>query len=76
MFVGYYSLYHEHDVYRMLNMENEKIINSHNIIWLDEVYKDCIARKVENHFNDDDDVESKIQLINENQDTLKGGTDL
>jgi hypothetical protein len=65
MFVGY-SLYHAHDVYRMINMDIQKIVNLHDIIWLKEVHNDWIARKVENHFNDDDDIESKIHAVDEN----------
>ena len=45
MCVGY-SVHHTHDVYRMLNMDTEMIINSRDIIWLIEVHKDWIARKV------------------------------
>jgi hypothetical protein len=45
MFVAY-SVHHAHDVYRMLNIETEMIINSQDIIWLNEMHKDLIGRKV------------------------------
>jgi hypothetical protein len=67
MFVGY-SLHHAQDVYRMLNIETEMIINSRNIIWLNEMHRDWIRRKVKNQLIDDDEdtdiMESKIQLFN------------
>jgi hypothetical protein len=39
MFVGY-SAHHAHDVYRMLNFETEMIINSRDIIWLNQVHEE------------------------------------
>jgi hypothetical protein len=44
MFVGY-SAHHAHGVYRMLNFETEMIINSHDIIWLDQLHKEWILKK-------------------------------
>jgi hypothetical protein len=52
MFVGY-SVHHAHDVYRMLNIETEMTINSRDIIWLNEMHKDWIGRKVKNQLIDD-----------------------
>jgi hypothetical protein len=63
MFVGY-SVHH---AYRMLNIETQMIINSRNIIWLNEMHKYWIGRKVKNQLIDDDEdadvMESKIQLL-------------
>jgi hypothetical protein len=50
----------------MLNIETEMIIDSRDIIWLNEMHKDWIGRKLV----DDEDagvMESKIQLFNEGQ---------
>jgi hypothetical protein len=44
MFVGY-SVYHANDVYRMLNLDNKSIIQSRNIIWLNEADNDWIEKK-------------------------------
>ena len=70
MFVGY-SVHHAHDVYRMLNIESEIIINSRDIIWLKEMHKDWIGRKAKNQLVDDDEdtdiMESKNQLFKEGQ---------
>ena len=79
MFVGY-SVYHAHDVYRMLNLKTEMIINSRDIIWLNEMHKDWIGRKMKTqsiHKDDDDDVmESRVQSVTDNQDDLQGDTNL
>jgi hypothetical protein len=45
MFVGY-SVHHAHDVYRMLNIETEMIINSQDIIWLNEMPKIGLEEKL------------------------------
>ena len=76
MFVGY-SKHHANDVFRMINMDTEMIINSFEIICLNEVYKDWMARKVKHQFNnnDDDAIESEIQLVNKNQDASQGVRD-
>jgi hypothetical protein len=68
MFVGYSAL-HAHDVYRILNLETEMIINSRNIIWLNQVHKEWILNKPNNQPNHDDNdgVEVMIQSVNTNQ---------
>ena len=65
MFVGY-SAHHAHDVYRMLNLETEMIINSRDIIWLNQVHKEWILNKPNNqpNYDDDDGVEVMIQSVN------------
>jgi hypothetical protein len=77
MFVGY-SVHHAHDVYRMLNIETEMIINSCNIIWLNEMHKDWIGRNVKNQLIDDgedaDVMESKIQLFDDGQEVSQAVT--
>jgi hypothetical protein len=45
MFVGY-SVHHANDVYRMLNLDNKRIIHSRDIILLNESYHDWIERKL------------------------------
>jgi hypothetical protein len=65
MFVGY-SVHHANDVYRMLNLDTKMIIQSRDIIWLNEAYHDWIDREVsqkkEIDDEDDDVIEnSKIQ---------------
>jgi hypothetical protein len=68
MFVGY-SSHHAHDVYRMLNFETETIINSRDIIWLNQIHKEWILQKPNNqpNYDDDDDVELVIQSVNKDQ---------
>jgi hypothetical protein len=44
MFVGY-SVHHTNDAYRMLNLDTKSIIQSRNIIWLNEEYHDWMERK-------------------------------
>jgi hypothetical protein len=68
MFVGY-SVHHANDIYRMLNLYTKSIIQSRNIIWLNETYHDCIERKIsqkEEVDDEDNDViaNSKIQWVN------------
>jgi hypothetical protein len=79
MFVGY-SVYHAHDVYRMLNLKTEMIINLRDIIWLNEMHKDWIGRKMNTqsiHKDDDNDVmESRVQSVTDNQDDLQGDINL
>jgi ClpP class serine protease len=65
MFIGY-SVHHANDVYRMLNLDIKTIIQSRNIIWMNEAYHDWIDRKVlqkKETDDEDDDViaNSKIQ---------------
>jgi hypothetical protein len=77
MFVGY-SVHHAHDAYRMLNIETEMIINSRDIIWLNEMHKDLIGRKVKNQLIDDEEdtdiMKSKLQLLNEGQEVSQAVT--
>jgi hypothetical protein len=53
MFVGY-SVNHAHDVYRM-HIATEMIINSRDIIWLNQMHKDWILKETNNQLNYDDD---------------------
>jgi hypothetical protein len=69
MFIGY-SINHAHDVYRMLNIETKKIINSRDIIWMNKVYKDWKDQKYKkkSEVDDEDDaVEPKFQAANKTQ---------
>jgi hypothetical protein len=58
MFVGY-SVYHAHDVYCMLNLETDHVINSRDIQWLKLYHKDWINKSnqletiASNHDNND-----------------------
>jgi hypothetical protein len=75
MFVGY-SVHHANDDYRMLNLDTKSIIQSRNIIWLNELYHDWIARKVtqKKEIDDEDDdviANSKIQEVHIVQDKLR-----
>jgi hypothetical protein len=56
MFVGY-SVHHEYDVHRMLNLDTKRIIHSRDIIWLNEAYNDWIEEKVsqKKEIDDEDD---------------------
>jgi hypothetical protein len=79
MFVGY-SVYHENDVYRMLNLDTKSIIHSRDIIWLNEGYHDWIDRKVsqKKEIDDEDDdiiTNSKIQEVSIVQDKLSSVQD-
>jgi hypothetical protein len=74
MFVGY-SVHHVNDFYRMLNLDTKNIIQSRNIILLNEAYHDWIDRKVlhkKETDDEDDDViaNSKIQEVKDGQDKL------
>jgi hypothetical protein len=74
IFVGY-SVHHANDVYRMLNLDTKRIIQSHDIIWLNEAYHDWIDTKVSQKKetdDEDDDViaNSKIQGVKDDQDNL------
>jgi hypothetical protein len=73
MCVGY-SVHHAHDVYRTLNLETEMITHLRDIMWLNEVHQEWIARKVMHQFvdNDDDVMESTILLVNKGQDAFQG----
>jgi hypothetical protein len=79
MFVGY-SVHHANDVYRMLNLDLKRIIQSRDIIWLNEAYHDWIERKVSQKKetdDEDDDVvaNSKIQEVKDGQDKLSSVQD-
>jgi hypothetical protein len=67
MFVGY-SVHHANDVHRMLNLDTKRIIQSRDIIWLNEAYHDWTDRKIsqkkETYDEDDDAIaNSKIQEV-------------
>jgi hypothetical protein len=69
IFMGY-SINHVHDVYRMLNIETKKIINSRDIIWMNTFYKNWKDQKDKKKSvveDDDDAVEPKIQAANKTQ---------
>jgi hypothetical protein len=74
-----YSVHHANDVYRMLNHDAKSIIQSHNMICLNEVYHDWIEKKViQKILNDDNDnfvANRKIQEVNIVQDKLKSSQD-
>jgi hypothetical protein len=40
-----YSVHHANDDYRMLNLDTKSIIQSRDIIWLNEAYHDWIEKK-------------------------------
>jgi Reverse transcriptase (RNA-dependent DNA polymerase) len=56
MFVGY-SIHHANDVYRMLNLETDYIINLRDIKWIKMYHKDWIRQKdqVPHYLSDDED---------------------
>jgi hypothetical protein len=63
-----YSVNHTNDVYSMLNLDTKSIIQSRDIIWLNEAYHDWIERKVlqKKEIDDEDDdviVNSKDQEL-------------
>jgi hypothetical protein len=71
MFVGY-SVHHANDAYRILNLDTKCIIQSRDIIWLNEAYDDWIDEKVlqKKEIDDEDDdviANSKIQEIKDGQ---------
>jgi hypothetical protein len=73
MFMGY-SINHAHDVYRMLNIKTNKIINSRDIVWMNKVYKDWKDQKDKKKSevdNEDDADEPKIQEANKTQRRFK-----
>jgi hypothetical protein len=72
MFMGY-SVNHAHDVYRMLNMETKYVINSQDIIWLNQMHNDWNAKKVKTYDEDDGDnaIEPKINEINNVQEEVQ-----
>jgi hypothetical protein len=75
IFVGY-SVNHTSVVYRMLNLSTKSIIQSCEIIWLNEAYHDLIERKVsQNKENDDVISNSKIHENNVIQDKLRSAQD-
>ena len=56
IFVGY-TENHSKDVYRMLNLETNAIINSRDIIWLKKMHKDWIKNKLMTIVEEEDVVE-------------------
>jgi hypothetical protein len=65
IFMGY-SVNHAHDVYTNLNMDTKKVINSQDIVWMNQVYKDWRVHEEKKSDQDDEDdaVEPKIQAAN------------
>jgi DNA-binding phage protein len=79
MFVGY-SVHHANDVHRMLKINTKSILQSCDIIWLNEAYDEWIDRKVlqKKKIDDEDDdfiANSKIQEVNDSQDKLSSVQD-
>jgi hypothetical protein len=72
MFMGY-PVNHAHDVYRLLNMETKYVINSRDIIWLNQMNNDWNAKKVKTYVEDDegDAIEPKINVINNVQEEVQ-----
>jgi hypothetical protein len=56
MFDGYTG-HHSRDVYRMLNLTTNSIINSHDIIWLNKTYREWKKNKTTNSTAGDDTIE-------------------
>jgi hypothetical protein len=46
---------HSNDVYRMLNLDSKRIINSRDIIWLERNFKTWSKLKISTKTLDDDD---------------------
>jgi hypothetical protein len=79
MFVGY-SVHHANDDCRILNLDNKRIIQSRDIIWLNEAYHHWIDRKVlqkKKTYDEDDHfiANSKIQEVKDCQDKLRSVQD-
>jgi hypothetical protein len=57
----------------MLNMDTKKIINSRDIVWINQVYHDWKDQKEKknNQKNEDDAVEPKIQAVNNTQEEVQ-----
>jgi hypothetical protein len=75
MFVGYTD-HHSRDVYRMLNLTTNSIINSQDIIWLNKTYREWKHNKATISNVDDDTIElptgiDKIKLTEKEQRRLK-----
>jgi hypothetical protein len=72
MFMGY-SVHHAHDVYRMLNTDIKKVINSRDIVWMNQAYKDWrVQKEKKSDQNDEDDaVEPKIQATSKSQEEVQ-----
>jgi hypothetical protein len=77
MLFGYVVNY-VYDFYLMLNLDTKSIIQSRNIIWMNEAYHDWIEKKVSqkkevDDEDDDNDViaNPKIQEVNDMQDKLR-----
>jgi hypothetical protein len=56
MFVGY-TEHHSRDVYRMLNLTTNSIINSRDITWLNKTYGECKNNKTTISTAEDDTIE-------------------
>jgi hypothetical protein len=75
-----YSVNHSNNVYRMLNLDTKRIIQSCDIIWLNEAYHDWVERKIsqKKEIDDEDDdviANSKIHEVNYGQDKLRSVQD-
>jgi hypothetical protein len=79
MFVEY-SVIHANDIYRMLNLNTKSIIQSHNIIRLNEAYHVWIEKKIsqKKEIDDEDDdviANSNIQEVKDGHDKLSSVKD-
>jgi hypothetical protein len=79
MVVGY-SVHHTNHFCRMLNLDTKTIIQSRDIIWLNEAYHNWIEKRVSQKKEidvEDDDViaNSKIQEVKDGQDKLRSVQD-
>jgi hypothetical protein len=64
----------------MLNLDTKSIIQSRDILWVEEAYHEWIERKVlqkKEEIDDDDYViaNSKIQEVNDGEEKLRGAQD-
>jgi hypothetical protein len=59
MFLGY-SVNHANYLYIMLNIVTKRIIQSRDIIWLNETYHDWIERKISQKKDSDDEEDDVI----------------
>jgi hypothetical protein len=61
MFVGY-TEHHSRDVYRMLNLTTNSIINSRDIIWLKKTYGEWKNNKAPIYTTEDDNIEQPTSI--------------
>jgi hypothetical protein len=67
MFVGYTD-HHSRDVYRMLNLTINSIINSQDIIWLKKTYREWKDKKQQYVEDDSIDLPTGVDKIKESWD--------